>query len=216
MPAPTEIGIEELVEWTQRLRLENSAESRRAHELREMSVDTRLASRLERLAGIRPTEGREALLDASLGAAVSLFGADFGNIQRVHRGQGLEIVAQHGFEDAFLNYFAYVRDTSTPCGVALRAGELLCVPDVAASELFQGTEALERLLAAQVRAVTCMPLVSGRGEVVGMLSVHYKSPRNQSAREQARMRVLAKAVGEGTALRHDLGQCLALSAHLAV
>ena len=196
MQEPLDNEVDRLLKRAQRVRLEQFTQSRSARELREMSVETRLAARLQRLAGFSPGIGREAVLQASLEAAIAVFGADFGNIQRVvHRGMGLEIVAQHGFEAPFLNYFAYVRDSSTPCGIALRAGDLVCVQDVATSQLFQGTEALEKLLAAQVRAVSSMPLTSARGEVIGMLSIHYRSPREHSPSERLRMRALAKVVG---------------------
>lgn len=195
MQGPLDNDVEQLIERAQRITRDHVTVTQRARVLREMSVDARLARRLHRLAGIGPHAGLEVTLREAVDAAIDVLGADFGNIQRVYRGRGLELVAHRGFDDPFLDYFAYVNDTSTPCGVALRAGDLVCVKDVARSELFQGTEALDHLLAAGVRAVSSMPLTSKRGEVIGMLSIHYRSPRDPSATEQLRMRALARAVG---------------------
>src|SRR5262245_12197245 len=60
-----------------------------------------------------------SLLDKALDGALSLSGAERGNVQVVHPETGsLTIAAQHGFGTEFLDYFAVVDDDGSACGRA--------------------------------------------------------------------------------------------------
>jgi len=196
MQGPLVNDLEHLMQRARSARSELRSARQAARRLREESTDTRLALRLELLARMDPRTGRDGILNAAVDVAVDALDADCGNIQRVYHGRGLELVAQRGFADPFLDYFAYVDDTTTACGAALRAGELVCVEDVTESRVFRNSQALEQLLVAGVRAVSSMPLRSGTGEVVGMLSVHYRAPRAHAAGDRLRMQTLARALGQ--------------------
>ena len=70
-------------------------------------------------------------LHEALEAAISLQGADKGNIQIIDDNSQLRIVAQRGFERDFLKHFAFVRfDGSSACAKAFRAGAPVVVTDV--------------------------------------------------------------------------------------
>jgi GAF domain-containing protein len=110
---------------------------------------------------------RLVMLESALDAAIEAARADMGNVQ-LKREDGLHIVAQRGFNDAFLEFFDRVRDT---------AGGRIVVADVAADPIFAGTEAAKVMEAAGVRAVQSTPLIAASGVVLGMLSTHYCEPR---------------------------------------
>ncbi len=101
--------------------------------------------------------------------AVTATGADFGNIQAVE-GDALRIAAHHGFDRAFLDFFALVRNDSTACGAAIKGGERIVVDDVGASPIYDAASR-HAMLAAACRSCQSTPLVAN-GVLVGMLSTH--------------------------------------------
>ncbi len=161
--------------------------------IREKTAEICLQLWLERLENSSAQSGRNAVLESTLDAALLVGCAPMGNIQLFNpRQRGLEIQAQRGFKDPFLNYFEFVGDTSTPCGIALRESQLVMVPDVTESPIFFGSEALEVLLDAGVRAVHSTPLVGASGRVLGVLSIHYRRPRSCLNGDLDRMSTLAR------------------------
>jgi CheY-like chemotaxis protein len=128
-------------------------------------LSTRLVSKA------KPTD----LLGGILDAGIRITGAEMGNIQlhNVRTGQ-LEIVVQRGFEAEFLDFFARVENDHGACGTAMSSGRRTIVDDITESPIFAGTDALGVLFRAGVRAVQSTPLWSPSGELVGMLSTHYR------------------------------------------
>lgn len=109
-------------------------------------------------------------------AAVTIAGADFGNIQLLDPVSGdLAIVAQQGFPDWWIEFWQTVSKGQGICGTALEKGERVIVEDVEHSPLFAGTPALEIQLRAGVRAIQSTPLIGRSGNPLGMLSTHYKT-----------------------------------------
>lgn len=138
-------------------------------------------------------EAVEAILDNT----ISVQGADMGNIQLLNEQGVMEIVAQVGFQKSFLDHFRFVRPyDDCACGRALRFGSAVVIADVQQDPEFAAHR--EIAAAAGFRAVQSMPLLNASGSVVGMLSVHYRSPlttphwRLQSLRDAARQ--IANAV----------------------
>jgi PAS domain S-box-containing protein len=129
-------------------------------------------------------------------AAIAIAGADKGNIQLLEPEAGvLTIAAQHGFGPAFLKYFEYVRDDPSACCAAMRSGERVVVEDVTTSEIFVGQPSMSVLIAAGVRAVISTPLMSSAGNVLGMISTHFREPHHPSERELSLMDLGAASGG---------------------
>ncbi len=135
------------------------------------------------------------LLDEILSAGVEITDADMGNIQLLEDG-ALKIVAQRGFEAAFLDFFNSVSHSVVACGTALERGERVIVEDVTESPIFTGTAAIEVMLAAGARAVQSTPLVSRSGRGLGMFSTHYRSPRRPGDRELRMLDLLARQAAD--------------------
>jgi PAS domain S-box-containing protein len=130
-------------------------------------------------------------------AALAITAADMGNIQLFDRGSGvLKIVAQRGFEKPFLDFFSAIHQGQAACGSALQSGERVVIEDVAASSLFEGKPAREVLLAAGVRAVVSTPLFTRSGQIVAMLSTHYRQPRRPSDRDLHALDLLARQAAD--------------------
>ena len=115
---------------------------------------------------------RSAMLDSALDAAIEASSAQMGNVQ-LAKEDGLHIVAQRGFREPFLTYFACVRDMPSPCATAFKRAGQVVVSNVAADPIFQGTEAASVMEAAGARACQSTPLVSVSGQALGVLNTHY-------------------------------------------
>ncbi len=154
--------------------------------------------RLQRI-GTRLT-GAEAfvpLLDEMLDAAITLMGADRGNVQlREPEADELWIAAHRGFRAPFLMYFARVMgDTASTCGHTLLSGERLIDPDVLSSDIYS-EESKRVLREAGVRAVQSTPLVTRGGEVLGMLSTHWSDPHRPSEQSLRTLDLLARQAAD--------------------
>jgi GAF domain-containing protein len=114
-------------------------------------------------------------IESALDCALRATGTAMGNVQLLYP-DGLRIVAQRGFERAFLDFFARVDDAGTACGAAMKQGRRIVVADVASDAIFAGTAAGEVLVAARVRAVQSTPLIGASGRLLGILSTHRDAP----------------------------------------
>ncbi|MCU1337020.1 MAG: multi-sensor hybrid histidine kinase [Bryobacterales bacterium] len=122
------------------------------------------------------------LLEEVLNATMALQGADMGTVQLYNPAIGaLEIVAQHGFQQVFLDHFATVHDTSPACGRALHQRARVVIEDVQIDAGF----APHRHIAtsAGYRAVQSTPLFSRGGDPVGMISTYFRQPHRPSERD---------------------------------
>jgi PAS domain S-box-containing protein len=138
-----------------------------------------------------------AILDQIIDVGVSITNADMGNIQILDPESGcLKIVAQHGFDQPFLDYFDTVVDGHGSCGESMNRKERVVVEDVARSPIFVGTPDLEAMRAAGVRAVQSTPLLSRKGRLLGMFSTHYRVSRRPNEREQKLIDLLARQTAD--------------------
>jgi GAF domain-containing protein len=108
----------------------------------------------------------------------------------------LHIEAHRGFDHPFLEYFDRVNEGDAPCGTALQRRSRVIVDDVVASPIFLGTNALEVMLDARIRAVQSTPLVGPSGRVVGVLSTHWRKPGRPDDRDLRLLDLLASRAGE--------------------
>jgi GAF domain-containing protein len=114
-----------------------------------------------------------ALLDTVIEATR----ADFGNVQLVNPSTGaLEIVAHRGFGPDFLGFFREVRDAGSACGAAMHSRRCATVEDVRTHPTFAGSPARAVVLDAGVLAVQSTPMIAPSGELMGMISTHFRVP----------------------------------------
>jgi hypothetical protein len=116
-------------------------------------------------------------LEDLLAKAITIQGADLGNIQLVDSDSGaLAIAAQRGFGLDFLEYFRMVRlEDNSACARAMGNRAPVVIEDVSADPLFAAHRDIAR--AAQFRAVQSIPLLRRNGTLLGVLSTHYRDPR---------------------------------------
>lgn len=111
-----------------------------------------------------PASDFELCLAKLLEAAVFITGAAKGNIQLFDEASSsLKIAVQLRLSQAFLAFFASVREEASSCSTAMRSGARTLVEDVTECPVFAGTSSLEVLLVEGIRAVQSTPLQSSRG-----------------------------------------------------
>ncbi|MFD0413782.1 GAF domain-containing protein [Streptomyces sp. NPDC127108] len=137
---------------------------------------------------------RLSVVSAALTAAFEITGAPMGNAQ-VHDPAGgvLRIVAQRGFHHPFLTFFETVADRDTACGVAAQDRKPVLVEEVTSCPVFLGTPALDALEEAGVGAVVSVPITSGDGALIGVVSTHHARARQWTDEERRALEGLARA-----------------------
>lgn len=158
--------------------------------------NTRRLNQLSTLLGGERNSFEDCLAEITK-TAIAISEADKGNLQLFDAASGsLTIVAQQGFEEDFLKFFASVRGNDAACGAAMRTAKQIVVDDVLTSEIFVGQPAQKVLLEAAVRAVVSTPLMSSKGSLLGVLSTHFTWPRNWSERQLRLINILARQAAD--------------------
>jgi PAS domain S-box-containing protein len=185
----------------------------------ELEATTRLHALSTRL--LASTDLRTALGDV-LQEAIRTSRADFGNIQLYNpQEHALQIIAQQGFREDFLDYFRLVRlDEGSACAQAMQSGERIIIEDVEKDPSYERHRRIAA--AAGYRAVQSTPLKSRKGAVVGMLSTHFRQPHRPSERDQRLLDLharhaadLVERLGYEEALRRSEAQLRQLADSMA-
>ena len=157
--------------------------------------------RLHGLTGeLHDADRLESLLPRVLEGALSLIGADFGNIQLRDPVTGsLWLVTESGFSREFLDYFAEVHDGGSACGRAAQACAQAVITDVNGDADFAPHRDIAA--AAGFRAVQSTPLTDYAGRLIGMVSTHFVRPYQPPARDLRIMELYGDFAGEAVA-RH--------------
>jgi len=171
------------------------------HERSEEEVrqnEARLAAEADALAKLNDWSARlwqmsslQEGLSEMLVAVIGLLGADKANVQLLDSERGvLNIVAQYGFEQPFLDYFREVSIADhSACGRSLRSGRQVVVEDIETDAAYAPLRAIART--SGYRSVISTPLVSGAGSVLGMLSTHFGSPHRPTEESLLRLGLYA-------------------------
>jgi len=140
-------------------------------------------------------ESLTTLLEEALEAAMRVTAAPLGNVQLLNPATGvLNIAVQQGFRSDFLDFFAEVPATGSACGLALRNGRRVIVRNVVGDPSFT-VESRRAMLRANARAVQSTPLVGMSGNVIGIVSTHYREPRVAQTRALSIVDIYARQIG---------------------
>jgi two-component system CheB/CheR fusion protein len=172
------------VDITPRKQAEDALRASREELAEEAASLTRLHEASNRLwQSAELNAGLQEVLDAAL----AMLGADMGNVQLLNPATGsLEIAAQRGFQKDFLEFFRDVSaDDNSACARSLRTGNRVVIEDVEKDAEF----APLRPVAAKAgyRAVQSTPLIAHNGELLGVLSTHFREPQVPSDRNLKRL-----------------------------
>jgi PAS domain S-box-containing protein len=167
-----------------------SSESQLATELSAMSRLHELSTHLIN------TSDLQTALSNILNTVIDLLRADMGNVQLYDpESQTLEIVAQKGFAQDFLDYFRRVGiHDGTTCSRSMQSGERIIIEDIESDRLYAPHHAAAS--AAGYRAVQSTPLKSAAGQFLGVLSAHFRQPHRPSANELKMLDLYARQAAD--------------------
>ncbi|HLH93775.1 MAG TPA: HWE histidine kinase domain-containing protein [Xanthobacteraceae bacterium] len=185
-------AVNMLVDITER---KQAAERESQHQER-LTLDLADVRRLQEISS-RLLQGDKiaALCDSIVDCALDLLHSDMANMQVYDPARcELQLLAVRGFDQAIFNAFEWVgENTGTCCAASLRAGQRIVVPDIETCDFITAHEGLRKC---GIRAVQSTPLLSRSGELLGMISTHWRSPHEPTERELLLMDVLAREAAD--------------------
>jgi hypothetical protein len=140
----------------------------------------------------------ESLYYSILGAAMSLMSSDMASMQLFdpERNQ-LQLLAWKGFHPQSAVFWEWVSfDSDSVCGLALSAGCRVVVQDIETCDSIAGTPDLDEFRRSNIRAVQSTPVVSRSGQLLGMISTHWREPHQPAERNLRRLDVLARQAAD--------------------
>jgi len=173
-----------------------SSEDQLAEELTSMQQLHAMTTRLIAARDI------SAALNEILDAVIAIQGADFGKVRVYNPAlKGLEIVAQRGFEQSFIDRFRVVTvEDDSASGIAIRTKSRVVVEDVETDADYSPGRSIAAI--AGYRAVQATPLISRSGDILGMLLTHFRRPRRPTARELRFVDLYARQAADFIELLH--------------
>jgi two-component sensor histidine kinase len=147
----------------------------------------------------------ESCLGEITKAAIAISGADKGNMRLFDEAtQSLRVIAQHGFKQAFLQYFEKVDDHfAASYGAVMALNQQVIVDDVLTNEIFVGKPSQKVLVDAEVRALVSTPLRSSKGNLLGVISTHYGRPGRPRERQLRLVSILARQAADYLERKHS-------------
>jgi PAS domain S-box-containing protein len=170
-----------------------AAEALIAADLRDMMRLNQLSNEL-----VREDAEFTACLEKVVETAIGIAGSQKGAVQLFEPGsQSLRIVTQRGFGEPFLKFFEQVKgDAAAGAAVAMRIGARVVVEDVLTSPIFEGRQSRVALLKEDIRAVIATPLQSSKGNVLGVITTHFREPHHPSERDLNLLDLLARQAAD--------------------
>lgn len=133
--------------------------------------------------------------------AVAVMRSDYASLQMLfpERGAGgeLRLLAFRGFSPQAAKFWGWVRaDSKSTCGMALRTTQRVVAPDIATCDFMAESEDRLVYLQTGIHACQTTPLISRAGNVVGMISTHWRRPHQPSGDDFGRFDKLASEAAE--------------------
>lgn len=147
-------------------------------------------------AGLIRENDVNALYQQILDAATSIMHSDFASLQVLEEDK-LRLLAWRGFHADSGRFWQQVgHDSAASCGKALRTGERFVIVDTEESEALAGTADLDEFRRSGIRAVQSTPLRSRSGELIGVISTHWRAPYEPTTGELRLFDVLVRLTAD--------------------
>jgi PAS domain S-box-containing protein len=184
-----------VLDTTLRRETEDALREREAQLARELSDSRRLQQISSRLIG---AESLTVIAEEMVTAAMALMRSEYGSMQvLLPETNELELLAWKGFHPEAAAFWQRVQlDSASTCGVALKAGERIFAVDVDEAAYMAGTEDLHYYRLSGIKAVQSTPLTTRSGELVGMISTHWRGRHEPVERDLLLLDVLARQAAD--------------------
>jgi GAF domain-containing protein len=155
--------------------------------------------------GHRPVDNRTTVFASSyekiVDDAVAVMRSDYASVQMLfpERGTGgeLRLLAFRGFNPEAAKFWEWVRaDSKSTCGIALRETRRVVAPDIAVCDFMADSEDQQVYLETGIHACQTTPLIARAGNVVGMISTHWRTPHEPSQEDFNLFDILARQAAD--------------------
>jgi signal transduction histidine kinase/ActR/RegA family two-component response regulator len=147
-------------------------------------------------AGLMREAEPNALYKQILDAATTILRADVACIQTARTGE-LDLVEWKGVDAESARFWQRIGwDAATSCAVAARTGQRFIIVDTEQCELLAGRAELDAFRRSEIRAMQSTPLTTRSGELVGVLTTHWRAPHEPTADELRLFDVLARMAAD--------------------
>lgn len=191
--------VEETAErtWAAIERARSDEKLRQSEAQLEAEVETRRQLHQVSTRSIQDDEPDE-LYDTILDTVVNLLDADFGSLQLLDDdSNNLILLSNHGFPSAAADVWDQIGvNSSRSCARALQTGERILIPDLEESALVRDSKDFEMYRRSDIRAVQITPLILRNGEIIGMLSTHWREPHEPSDDDLHLVDVIARQAAD--------------------
>ncbi len=153
-----------------------------------------------RRTGYNPETGASSY-EKIVDEAVAVMRSDCASLQRLYpeRGAGgeLRLLAFRGFSPDAAAFWEWVRaDSKSTCGMALRTAQRVVAPDIATCDFMVDSEDQQVYLQTGIHACQTTPLIARSGNIVGMISTHWRTPYQPSENDFRMFDVLAREAAD--------------------
>lgn len=137
--------------------------------------------------------------EKTMNLAVNLMRSDYASLQMLfpERGRGgqLRLLAFRGFDPRAAKFWEWVRaDSQSTCGIALRDTQRVVASDIAACDFMTDSEDQHVYLQTGIHACQTTPLITSTGNLVGMISTHWRTRHQPSENDLSQFDILARQV----------------------
>ena len=141
------------------------------------------------------------LYEKLVDAAKLIMHSEFASMQEYHPNRGprgeLKLLAFRGFSPSAAKLWTWVNaDSKCTCGVAYRTLKRVFAHDVEKTDFLAGSKDLAGYLETGIRAVQSTPLLARNGQLVGMISTHWREPHESSERDLRLFDILARLAAD--------------------
>ena len=140
----------------------------------------------------------DALYHRILDAAMVVMSSDMASMQLLDpERKQLRLLTWKGFHPQSAAFWERVHfHSTTTCGLASSAGCRVVVPDIETCDVMAGTPDLDEYRRSNIRAVQSTPLVSRSGQLLGMISTHWREPHQPTDPALRRLDVVARQAAD--------------------
>ena len=169
---------------------------------RQLAMELKAAELLQELSTqMIQADNVEDLYDKIIFTAVKILKSDFANIQMYEPSRGKEgelyLLRHHGINDSMAKYWEWVSPLSqSASGRALKTRQRVVVPNVEKCIFMAGSEDQKMYLQSSIHAVQATPLLSRNGKLLGMITTHWRQPRELTDSEIRSLDVLARQAAD--------------------
>jgi signal transduction histidine kinase len=137
----------------------------------------------------------ESVFKEVLRAALAVHGTDLGLLSLCDmQFDGVNVKVHSGFDEEFLKEVEWVPRGLGSCGTSYEQRKRVVVEDVEVDPIFAPLRETARI--GGFRAVHSTPLITRRGNIIGVLSVHFRQPHRPSERETRLMDLYAQMAAD--------------------